>query len=307
MIHPPPFSLRNETKITQKGLSSSSGFLNSLQSPRQWAGVGWNEGYLIESGISDGKWNVRWNLGYPMECGILDGIWDIHGIWNVPCPSFASQTPPHLECSISLFSIPVPTSARMEPERNLHGSASLGREASRKTLGISPASLGEEYSWISPLKFASLPVNPHWKFWEVFPNGMSPHKLWTLWFPTFPCMESMERIPPCTEVLPTVRVKYSRISPLKLALLPIYPHWKFREVFSNGMSPHRSHFQALSPGNSQELLLLINRPQMQQVLIIFSRGHCGVCAQESDHEIPGSGAFPALQHPEQLSHAGGRR
>ncbi|XP_038015828.1 uncharacterized protein LOC119710614 isoform X2 [Motacilla alba alba] len=88
--------------------------------------------------------------------------------------------------------------------------------------------------------------------------------------------------------------------------LPTLKSW---EVFPNGMSPHESHFQALIPWNSQEPLPpaeLVNQPRMQPTLIIFSRGCCGVCAQESDHEIPGSGAFPALRHPEQLSRAGVR-
>lgn len=76
-----------------------------------------------------------------------------HHTSNVPCPS---------------FSLPVPTSAWMQPKRNSHGSASLARADRKKTLGISSGSLGEKYSWISPLKFALLPLNPHWKSGEVF-------------------------------------------------------------------------------------------------------------------------------------------
>lgn len=45
MINPPPFSLRNETKIPQKGLGSSSASPHSLQSPSQRPGLGWNVGY----------------------------------------------------------------------------------------------------------------------------------------------------------------------------------------------------------------------------------------------------------------------
>lgn len=96
----------------------------------------------------------------------------------------------------------------------------------------------------------------------------------------------------------------------KLALLPICPHWESWEVFPNGMSSHESHFQPLIPWNSQEPLPpveLVNQPRMQPRLIIFSWGRCGVCARESDHEIPGSRAFPALQCREQLSRAGLRR
>lgn len=45
MINPPPFSLRNETKISQKGLGSGSASPHSLQSPSQRPGLGWNAGY----------------------------------------------------------------------------------------------------------------------------------------------------------------------------------------------------------------------------------------------------------------------
>lgn len=149
-----------------------------------------------------------------------------HHTSNVPCPS---------------FSLPVPTSAWMEPKRNSHGSASLARADRKKTLGISSGSLGEKYSWISPLKFALLPLNPHWKSGEVFPNGMSSHELGTLWFPALPCMQSVERTPPCMENMEVFwRVKYSWISSLKSDLLPIYPHWKTREGFPNRMNPHKS-------------------------------------------------------------------
>lgn len=129
-------------------------------------------------------------FGVSMECGV--SMFNVHlfyprshHTWNVLSPSFPSQIPPHLECSTSIFSSPVPTSAWMKPKRNSHGSASLARADRKKTLGISSGSLGEKYSWISPLKFTLLPVNPHWKSWEVFPNGMSSHELGNSGFQPF--------------------------------------------------------------------------------------------------------------------------
>lgn len=51
----------------------------------------------------------------------------------------------------------------------------------------------------------------------------------------------------CTEALPTLGVKYSWISPLKLALLPVNPHWKPWEFFPNGPSPPDSRFPTPHP------------------------------------------------------------
>lgn len=50
-----------------------------------------------------------------------------------------------------------------------------------------------KYSWISSLKSDLLPIYPHWKTREGFPNRMNPHKSQ---IPIPPCMECTKFCPP---------------------------------------------------------------------------------------------------------------